>query len=90
MQGSQGRQRQQEQDKHYREVQQENREEESNDYTHSDVPAVSVHAGHNIGSRPLALEEPRIVPGNAWCYDCEVPIVGNYDVDNGFSKRAGH
>jgi hypothetical protein len=85
MQGSQGRQRRQEHDKPYREVQQENQED-----THSDLSAISGHTGHNIGSRPLALEEPRIVPGNAWCYDCEVPIVGNYDVDNGFSKRTGH
>ena len=55
--------------------------------TRSDSDQIAHHAGHNIRSRdPLPEEPPRTVPGNAWCYDCHVPIKGTWSVNYGIRK----
>jgi hypothetical protein len=52
--------------------------------TMSDSSVITDHLGHQILSRePLSGEPPRLVRGNAWCYDCEVAIEGFWSVTRG-------
>jgi hypothetical protein len=56
---------------------------------HSDSPAIWDHTTHSIRSRDTLPEEPRrTVPGNAWCYECQVPLAAHWDVDQGLNYNA--
>jgi hypothetical protein len=47
-------------------------------------PIASDHAGHRIRSRAPQIEElVRTIKGNAWCYDCYVPVEGFWSVTFG-------
>jgi hypothetical protein len=48
----------------------------------SDSPRLWDHTGHPIRSQPEG-EYRGTVPGNAWCYRCNVPVAADWTVDLG-------
>jgi len=50
--------------------------------TNSDSPKMWDHAGHIIRAQ-VPDAAPRQLPGNAWCYDCQVPIEADWSIDRG-------
>jgi hypothetical protein len=56
---------------------------------HSDSPAIWDHTMHSIRSGHTLPKAPqRTVSGNAWCYDCEVPIAAHWDAHASLNYHA--